>query len=51
MADRTTGLPIHLAYPLICLILLGIAAFASAEHVWYVSAVTASMSVKFASTD
>lgn len=36
--DRTTGLPIHLLYPLISATLLAIAAFASADSVWYASA-------------
>jgi hypothetical protein len=51
MPDRTTGLPIHLLYPLIALILLAIPAFASADQVWYVAAVTREMRVTFASTD
>jgi hypothetical protein len=48
---RTVGLPIHLLYPILCIILLGIAAFGSAEHVWYARAVTATLEVRFASTD
>ena len=45
MPARTVGLTIHLLYPLISSILLAIAAFASADSVWYVSANTASLTV------
>jgi hypothetical protein len=45
MAPRTVGLPIHLLYPILAVILLGIAAFASADGVWYVGIQTASMVV------
>jgi hypothetical protein len=42
---RTTGLPYHLIYPLIAVILLSIAAFAGADSVWYVSVNTQSETV------
>ncbi|TYJ53436.1 hypothetical protein B9479_005933 [Cryptococcus floricola] len=37
---RTVGLPYHLGYPLLSCTLLAIAAFASADSVWYVSVAT-----------
>lgn len=40
MAPRTVGLPIHLLYPILSAILLGVAAFPTAGSVWYVSAQT-----------
>ena len=43
--NRTTGLPYHLFYPLVSGILLAIAAFSSADSVWYVSANTLSETV------
>jgi len=42
---RTTGLAYHLFYPLISAVLLAIAAFSSADSVWYISANTATESV------
>ena len=38
--SRTVGLPIHLLYPILSAILLGVAAFPTAGSVWYVSAQT-----------
>jgi hypothetical protein len=49
--DRTVGLPIHLLYPILSLVLLAIAAFSSASSVWYVSAETPTLRVRFAATD
>ena len=43
--DRSFGLTIHLLYPLISCILLAVAAFASADSVWYVSANTPTLTV------
>lgn len=43
--DRTVGLTIHLLYPLLSCVLLAIAAFASAESVWYASANTQTLTV------
>jgi hypothetical protein len=43
--SRTVGLPIHLLYPIISAILLGIAAFPTADAVWYVSAQTNELAV------
>ena len=43
--NRTTGLPYHLFYPLVSGILLAVAAFSSADSVWYVSANTLSETV------
>ncbi|KAI9639539.1 uncharacterized protein MKK02DRAFT_39849 [Dioszegia hungarica] len=48
---RTVGLPIHLLYPILSLVLLAIAAFSSASSVWYVSAETPTLRVRFAATD
>ncbi|ORY32587.1 hypothetical protein BCR39DRAFT_523035 [Naematelia encephala] len=46
--SRTTGLPYHLAYPIISLTLLAVSAFASADSVWYCSANTATQVIRFA---
>ncbi|ODO08945.1 hypothetical protein L198_00684 [Cryptococcus wingfieldii CBS 7118] len=46
---RTVGLPYHLGYPLLSCTLLAIAAFASADSVWYVSVATEDTIVRFAS--
>ncbi|WVQ77219.1 hypothetical protein IAR50_006902 [Cryptococcus sp. DSM 104548] len=48
---RTVGLPYHLGYPILSCILLAIAAFASADSVWYVSVATQDTVVRFASQD
>ncbi|KAK1924426.1 hypothetical protein DB88DRAFT_540474 [Papiliotrema laurentii] len=45
--DRNVGLPIHLLYPLISSILLAVAAFSSADSVWYASASTPTTTVRF----
>jgi hypothetical protein len=45
--SRTVGLPIHLFYPIISAILLGVAAFPTADAVWYVSAQTNELAVSF----
>jgi hypothetical protein len=42
---RTVGLPIHLFYPIISAILLGVPAFPTADAVWYVSAQTNALAV------
>lgn len=44
-ASRTVGLPIHLLYPIISAILLGIAAFPTADAVWYISVQTNELAV------
>ena len=49
--DRTVGLPIHLLYPLISVVLLAIASFSSADSVWYVSASTSNQTVSRSTTD
>ncbi|ODN79959.1 hypothetical protein L202_03833 [Cryptococcus amylolentus CBS 6039] len=46
---RTVGLPYHLGYPLLSCTLLAVAAFASADSVWYVSVATEDTIVRFAS--
>lgn len=38
--SRTVGLPIHLLYPILSAILLGVAGFPPAGSVWYLSAQT-----------
>lgn len=43
--DRTVGLTIHLLYPLISAVLLAVAAFSSADSVYYVSANTPTLTV------
>ncbi|WVR07198.1 hypothetical protein IAU60_004239 [Kwoniella sp. DSM 27419] len=50
-AHRTVGLPYHLTYPLLSAALLCIAAFASADSVWYVSVNTQSETIRFAAQD
>ncbi|OCF60415.1 hypothetical protein L486_00048 [Kwoniella mangroviensis CBS 10435] len=47
--DRTVGLPYHLAYPILSSVLLAIAAFSSADSVWYVSVSTQSQVIRFGS--
>ncbi|WWC89501.1 uncharacterized protein L201_004425 [Kwoniella dendrophila CBS 6074] len=47
--DRTVGLPYHLGYPLLSAVLLAIAAFSSANSVWYVSVSTHSQVIRFGS--
>ncbi|WVQ82192.1 hypothetical protein IAT38_004320 [Cryptococcus sp. DSM 104549] len=47
--DRTVGLPYHLGYPLLSCVLLAVAAFSSADSVWYVSVATEDTVVRFAS--
>ncbi|WWD17475.1 hypothetical protein CI109_101916 [Kwoniella shandongensis] len=47
--SRTTGLPYHLGYPIVSCIFLAIAAFSSADSVWYVSVTTSSEVIRFAS--
>ncbi|WVN88130.1 uncharacterized protein L203_103331 [Cryptococcus depauperatus CBS 7841] len=49
MVNRTVGLPYHLSYPIISCTLLAIAAFASADSVWYVSVATRNTVIRFAS--
>lgn len=49
--SKTVGLPYHLGYPLISCILLAVAAFSSADSVWYVSVATEDRVVRFASQD
>lgn len=43
--SRTVGLPIHLLYPILSAILLGVAAFPTAGSVWYISAQTNALAV------
>lgn len=49
--SKTVGLPYHLGYPLISCIFLAIAAFSSADSVWYVSVATKDQVIRFASQD
>lgn len=49
--SKTVGLPYHLGYPLISCIFLAIAAFSSADSVWYVSVATEDQVICFASQD
>lgn len=44
-ASRTVGLPVHLLYPMISAILLGVAAFPTASAVWYLSVQTNELAV------
>ncbi|KAK8864227.1 hypothetical protein IAR55_001473 [Kwoniella newhampshirensis] len=47
--SRTVGLPYHLGYPIVSIVFLAIAAFSSADSVWYVSVATSSEVIRFAS--
>lgn len=49
--SKTVGLPYHLGYPLISCVLLAVAAFSSADSVWYVSVATEDQVIRFASQD
>lgn len=49
--SKTVGLPYHLGYPLISCIFLAIAAFSSADSVWYVSVATEDQVILFGSQD
>ncbi|KAL7421546.1 hypothetical protein Q5752_003315 [Cryptotrichosporon argae] len=51
MAPRTVGLPYHLGYPIVSFVLLALAAFASADDIWYASVATDTELVRFGATN